>query len=178
MCAQRQMPNPASLQRIIVTALIASVPALGTASAQRITLPDSPDANTARPQRVSLDPNSLNVVAGERSWVELRFHVAPGLHINSHAPHDELLIATALKIDPSDHYQVLKAEYPAGEPLRLNIGGGEMLSAYQGEFRIRLAIDAKKGDALLTGALHYQACDGASCFPPRDLPVRLTLNAR
>ena len=145
--------------------------------AQRITLPDSPDANAARAQRVSLDSDSLNVVAGKQSWVELRFHVAPGLHINSHTPHDELLIATALKIDPSEQYQVLRAEYPAGDPLRLNIGGGETLSAYQGEFRIRLAIDAKKGNAVLNGTLHYQACDSASCFPPRDLPVRLALSA-
>ncbi len=159
------------------TALLALSAAVGSAPAQRITLPDSPDASTTHPQRVSLDSESFDVVAGKQSWVELRFHVAPGLHINSHTPHDELLIATALKIDPSKQYRVLKAEYPAGEPLHLSIGGGETLSAYQGEFRIRLAIDAKKGDAVLTGTLHYQACDSASCFPPRDLPVRLALSA-
>ena len=151
------------------------------AHAQRITLPEglnSPAPDTAHPQRVSLDAETLHVIAGQQSWVELRFHVAPGLHINSHIPHDEWLIATVLKLNPSEQYHVLKAEYPAGEPLRLSIGAGEVLNAYQGEFRIRLAMDAKKGDTTLIGTLHYQACDSASCFPPRDLPVRLALSAR
>ncbi len=171
--------KPGILACLLTTATLLIICTLPEAAqAQRISLPDSPSASPARPQRVSLESDSFYLVAGERTWIELRFHVAPGMHINSHTPHDELLIATTLKVDSSPKYQVFQAEYPAGTPLQLNIGAGETLSAYQGEFRVRLLIAAEKGAASLAGTLHYQACDSASCFPPRDLPVRIALNAR
>ena len=171
--------KPGILACLLTTAamlILCTLPKI--AQAQRISFPDSSSDSPARPQRVSLESDSFDIVAGERTWIELRFHVAPGMHINSHTPHDELLIATTLKVDSSPKYQVFQAEYPAGAPLQLNIGAGEILSAYQGEFRVRLLIAAEKGATSLAGTLHYQACDSASCFPPRDLPVRIALRGR
>ena len=73
---------------------------------------------------------------------------------------------------------VVGQEYPAGVSMRLDVGAGEVLSTYQGEFRVRLQVVAAKGDGALTGALKYQACDARSCFPPKSLPVRVVVTAR
>ncbi len=135
-------------------------------------------AAASRAQRVSLDTERLIVAAGKPDWIELTFQVQPGFHINSHAPHDETLIPTSVKIAASPRIQVLKDSYPAGLPLHLNVGAGETLSTYAGEFHVRLQVVADKGEQPLSGTLHYQACDTASCYPPRDLPFTVTLAAR
>ena len=43
--------------------------------------------------------------------------------------------------------------------------------------RVQVTV-AAKGATTLAGKLRYQACDNASCFPARDLPVRLAVTAR
>ena len=149
-----------------------------SAHAQEIQFGDTAPAQGLHAQRVMLDTDALSVPANKAEWVEVRFHVAPGFHINSHNPHDELLIPTALKLGPAPQIRVTADEYPSGLPLHLNIGSGETLSTYQGEFRVRLQLVAQRGDWVLTGALHYQACDAASCFPPRDLPIRIALQSK
>lgn len=130
----------------------------------------------ARQQSVELQTASLKVKAGTPDWVELRFQIRPGMHINSHAPHDELLVPTSLETNGA--LKVVGSEYPAGIPLRLEVGAGEVLSTYQGEFAVRLQVVAPKGDGELVGTLRYQACDSRSCFPPRVLPVRVAVVAR
>jgi hypothetical protein len=152
--------------------------ALCIAHAQEIHLDNGPAAGSSRGQRVALDPETYTVTASHPDWIELRFYVAPGFHINSHTPHDETLIPTVVHLAPSTHVQVLKDEYPAGIPLHLNIGAGQTLSTYTNEFRVRMQVVAAKGNSELTGNLHYQACDAASCFPPRDLPITVPISAR
>ena len=148
-----------------------------TAGAQQIQLGDA-DAKASHAQRVSFAPDLITLDAGKPEWVELRFHVMPGFHVNAHDPHDELLIPTALKLDAATNLRVLGDAYPPGTPLQLSIGAGETLSTYQGEFRVRVHLLAAKGESVLNGTLHYQACDAASCFPPRDLPVSVPVSAR
>ena len=164
-----------------IALLVAFCPALRLVQAQGIQLGDFGDTHErseAHRQRVSVETEPLTVTAGQPEWIELRFHVAPGFHINSHQPHDEMLIPTALKLTPSPQYKLLKEEYPAGTPLHLSIGAGETLSTYGGDFRVRLQIVAAKGESTFAGTLHYQPCDTASCYPPRDLPVSLPLSVR
>jgi hypothetical protein len=132
----------------------------------------------ARKQAVELTTATATVGAEHPDWVELRFRVAPGMHINSHSPHDELLVPTSLDAGGAGAVKVVKAEYPAGIPLRLEIGQGEVLSTYQGEFAVRLQVVAPKGDGLLDGVLRYQACDARSCYPPKTLPVRVAVTGR
>lgn len=157
---------------------IALLPFVVVARAQEIRLDSDRAPAAQRGQRVGLDSDTFTVSAGRPDWIELRFHVIPGFHINSHTPHDETLIPTSLKLSPSTRLRVVKDEYPAGVPLHLNIGEGATLSTYSGEFRVRVQVISDKGDANLAGTLHYQACDAASCYPPRDLPVSLTISAR
>ncbi len=139
---------------------------------------DVPGASALRRGHVELLSDALQLKAERPAWVELRFRVDPGFHINSHTPHDELLVPTVLDVTGAEQVRTLGQEYPAGVPLRLEVGNGETLSTYQGEFRVRLQLLAAKGDHLLTGALKYQACDARSCFPPRSLPFKVAVAAR
>lgn len=158
---------------------LALVLPFAVAAGQEIRLDGSRDAGALHRQRVTLDSDKFTVSAGKPEWIELSFHVDPGFHINSHVPHDETLIPTSLKLTPSPRIRVFKDSYPPGLPLHLNVGAGETLSTYAGDFRVRVQVlAAEKGDATLAGTLHYQACDAASCYPPRDLPVTVVLNAQ
>jgi hypothetical protein len=124
---------------------------------------------------VALLSDSEEVQAGKPQTVELRFRVEPGFHINSHTPKDELLIPTMWKTDVASEVKILSESYPKGEAFRLEVGAGETLDVYQGEFRVVLQVVAPKGASVLRGVLRYQACDRAACFPPRTLPVMVAV---
>lgn len=124
-------------------------------------------------QHVEMLESGFSVEAGKPQWLELRFRVGPGLHINSHQPKDELLLPTALKLERAE-----KVEYPAGRPFHLAVGEGQMLDVYQDEFRVRVRVTVPVGETKLEGSLRYQACDTASCLPPQTLPVHLVVGGR
>jgi hypothetical protein len=131
----------------------------------------------AKRQHVELLTDAIQVEAGKRQDVELRFRVEPGFHINSHTPKDELLIPTVLRIDAGavrESHEV----YPLGSAYRLAVGAGETLDVYQGEFRIGLQVVVPRGMSTMEGMLRYQACDNASCFPPRTLAVKIAITGR
>jgi DsbC/DsbD-like thiol-disulfide interchange protein len=127
---------------------------------------------------VALLSDTVDVTPGKSQVVELRFRVEPGYHINSHVPKDELLIPTALKLDADNGVKVLDEQYPAGSPFRLEVGAGDTLDVYQGEFRVAVRMVVPKGATDLAGSLRYQACDHAACFPPRTLPVKVAVVAK
>ena len=148
-------------------------------TAQEIQLGDlRPADNAANRQRVEMLTDAVQVEPGKPEWVELRFRVLPGLHINSHTPKDELLVPTALDVGGEGQAKILAEQYPAGIPLRLEVGDGEVLSTYQGEFRVRVQLVAAPGESTLSGVLLYQACDARACFPPKKLPVKVAVAAR
>ncbi len=149
-----------------VAALVA---ALGLrAGAQEIQLNPGPVVHRAH---VELLSDAVEVKAGQPQVVELRFRVQDGFHINSHRPKDELLIPTALQLNAGSGTKVVDEQYPKGSTYRLPVGSGETLDVYQGEFRVSVRLVVPKGSSTLTGALHYQACDNAVCYPPKTLPV-------
>lgn len=134
-------------------------------------------AAQAKKQHVELLTDSLQLTANKPQDVELRFRVEPGFHINSHTPKDELLIPTRLNIyNGSVHIE--NEQYPAGSHFHLAIGAGEDLDVYQNEFRVMLRVEAPKGATTMTGSLRYQACDNASCFPAKSLPLQIAVTAR
>jgi DsbC/DsbD-like thiol-disulfide interchange protein len=135
-------------------------------------------ATQAKKQHVDLLTDSLQLTPGKLQTVEIRFRVEPGFHINSHTPHDETLIPTNLRLDPVNGIRVKALSYPAGSPFHLNVGAGETLGIYQGEFRVSVALTPESQSSTLTGSLHYQACDTASCFPPRMLPIQIAVTTR
>lgn len=165
-------PGPREVCALAVALLLGLC--CGCIRAQTISLGD--DRPVSHRQHVEFLSDAITVDAGRPQEIELRFRVDPGFHINSHHPKDELLIATALRLDASA-VKVLDERYPAGAAFRLS-NSPEPLDVYQNEFRVSLRVIAPRGVTQLNGTLRYQACDNAACFPPRELPVRIALTAK
>jgi hypothetical protein len=124
-----------------------------------------------------LYPEQVSVAANQDSIVDLHFRVNPGLHINSHAPHEKSFIPTQLLVAEPPGVTVGPVDFPAGTDFSLAISPNEKLSVYTGEFVVRAHVKAKAGDHLIAGQLRYQACDATSCFPPRKIPVAVNVVA-
>ncbi len=168
------MRRSPSIVRLVIVCAILTV---SSAAAAQIQLGGIDRAAAARKQHVELLTDSLQLTANKVQDVELRFRVDPGFHINSHTPKDELLIPTQLKLQPSSLH-IAAEQYPPGSHFHLAIGAGEDLDVYQGDFRVVLRVEPTRGDSTLTGALRYQACDTASCFPAKTLPIKIAVSAR
>jgi Disulphide bond corrector protein DsbC len=161
-----------AMRRIWCVALVVGLS--GVLPGQGISLGDE-HADAGKKSHVMLVSDSLSLPAGKAQDVELRFRVEDGFHINSHKPKDELLIPTELKLSGSSGARIQGQTYPAGTEFHLQVGAGETLDVYQGEFRIKVFVVAPKGASTLDGVLKYQACDRASCYPPRTLPVHVAV---
>jgi len=123
-------------------------------------------------------PEQLSVAANKDSVVELHFTVNPGLHINSHSPHEKSFIPTQLLVAEPPGVTVGPVDFPAGTDFTSAADPGEKLSVYTGEFIVRAHVKAKPGEHLVQAALRYQACDALSCYPPRNAPVTVDVVAR
>jgi DsbC/DsbD-like thiol-disulfide interchange protein len=163
-------------RQVVALALI-----LGTGAAVRaqgIVFDDARPAAHSKGHVVLLS-DGVSVQAGEAEYVELRFRVDDGYHINSHAPLDSLLIPTQVKLPDAVGIRVLAEEYPRGSAFKLGSGAdARALDVYQGEFRVRVKLRAERGGQTMFGSLHYQACDDASCFPPKTLDFQVAVNAK
>jgi DsbC/DsbD-like thiol-disulfide interchange protein len=118
-----------------------------------------------------LFPEQVNLPAGRPSPVALHFRIAPGLHINSHAPADSYLVPTVFSIPQSAGVSLNAVTYPAGGQFALPIDPKTKLNVYTGEFVIQVRIVAVPGNHLVQGKLRYQACDTNQCMPPKTITV-------
>jgi DsbC/DsbD-like thiol-disulfide interchange protein len=124
---------------------------------------------TAEPQTVP---------AGKPGVLELRFHLVPGYHVNSHTPKTEYLIPTALTLMPASGVKPGDLAYPPGKLFSFSFDPSEKVDVYEGSFTIRLPVVATPGDHTMDATLKYQACDNAACYPPRTLPVKVIFTAK
>ena len=131
------------------------------------------------PDRVHYASEPERAVAHDRDVLTLHFRVDNGFHINSHRPKGDLLIATELRVQAEAGVQVGLAEYPMGQPFHFAVDPKEVLDVYTGSFDVLLpVVTAKGGTYTLHGALRYQACDQAACYPVRALPVAITFTTK
>jgi hypothetical protein len=130
--------------------------------------------STTKPAAVAyLYPEQVNLPAGKPATVALHFRVAPGLHINSHAPRDKFLIPTTFSIPEGTSVRLQGADYPTGTDFTPPLDPGEKLNVYAGEFAIQARMVAAAGDHLVEGQLRYQACDQSACMPPKTITVAI-----
>jgi|SRR5580658_327339 hypothetical protein len=117
----------------------------------------------------------VTAVRAQATMVNLNFRVPHGYHINSNTPKSEFLIPTGLKMDLPTDIVLGKIEYPVGEDRSFPFSPDEKLSVYSGDFTIAVAVhplhSVVPGKYVMHGALRYQACDNAACYPPKNLPV-------
>jgi len=131
-------------------------------------------------QWMSVDPPSpVSVSVGKTTDVHLSFRVNEGMHINSHTPSNELLIPTTLNVTQVPQFKIGAISYPKGADLALPFDPTEKLSVYTGTvnlvLRISVPTGAKTGVYTLHAEISYQACNDRACFPPRKLPVEISV---
>lgn len=148
----------------------------GVLMAQQMGNLDAPPVKAAG--YVVYDAEPQIVKAGKASVLELRFKVRDGYHVNSHTPKSDLLILTAIKLQPTDGVKAAETVYPAGTAYSFSFDPKEKLDVYTGTFVVKVPVVAAAGEHMIEGSLHYQACDTAACYPPKTLPVQVIFTAK
>jgi Disulphide bond corrector protein DsbC len=157
---------------LLLTAGILACPAL----AQKFPWQDTPEAGGKTPQTVRFEgPDQIDIAARKPQVVELRFRIQDGFHINSHTPHENTLIPTQLMVVDGDGVNVSAVDFPPGTDTSFAFAPNQKVSVYTGAVTLRAHVTVAPGGHLLQGALRYQACDANACFPPRKIPVAVSL---
>lgn len=153
-------------------ALIGAIVLAAGAHAQFVT--NAPHNGAAKTEAVQyLFPEQVSLPAGKASTVTLHFRVTPGLHINSHTPNADFLIPTTFSIPAGAGARLESASYPAGVTITLAADPTTKLNVYTGDFAIQARLVADRGNHLVKGKLHYQACDQTQCMPPKNITVAI-----
>jgi DsbC/DsbD-like thiol-disulfide interchange protein len=153
----------------VVVAIAAAVPALAQIDMNAPGKPKSYVLYAAEAQ---------SVAANKSATLELRFQVVSGYHVNSHTPKSQLLIPTILTLQPAAGVKEGDLQYPQGVPYSFSFDPGDKLDVYAGNFVVKVPVVASAGAHTIEGSLRYQACDNASCYPPRNLPVKVIFTAK
>lgn len=167
-----------SIPGIVAAFLLLAAAAVLSASAQSPLLDQKPQSGKAKPAVAYLFPEQVTIPADKPAKVDLHFRVADGLHINSHAPHEESLIPTTLALPDSAGVRLANAAFPPGTDFAFAINPQEKLSVYTGEFTVHAELVAPRGEHLVQGTLHYQACNNEQCMPPHSIPVAIDIIAK
>jgi thiol:disulfide interchange protein len=134
---------------------------------------------TGQHQRVNfLGPDNQSVVAGKVSPVQLRFSIADDFHINSHTPKSDFLLPTRLLAIDEPGMNTRAVDFPPGEEYAFSFDPKTKLDVYSGEFTLLAHVTAERGEHTFHAVLRYQACDHAACYPPKELPVEVKVQAR
>lgn len=136
--------------------------------------------NAPPPSRayVNYTAEAQTVAAGKHGVLQLHFQLLQGFHVNSHTPRSKLLIPTALTLQPAAGVAAGELEYPPGQPFSFSFDPNEKVDVYAGTFTVKLPVVATPGAHTMDATLKYQACDNASCYPPKTLPVKIMFTAK
>jgi Thiol:disulfide interchange protein DsbD, N-terminal len=137
------------------------------------------NAQDLRPRKAPsvtlVNPGITSVARGKAASVDLFFHVSPGFHVNSNKPHSEFLIPTTLRLTAPTDIMIGAINYPAGIEKSFPFAPDDKMSVYGSQFVINFAVrplaNVVPGKYAVHGALKYQACDDATCYPPKQIPV-------
>jgi thiol:disulfide interchange protein DsbD len=126
----------------------------------------------ALPARAADEPvrARLEATAGE---AVAEVTIAPGWHINAHAPRDAFLIPTTLALSPPQGLIAGDVTWPSPVERTLAFAPGKPLLLYEGSLRLAAPLTgaAAAGSPPLRGSLRYQACNDTTCLPPRTLDL-------
>jgi thiol:disulfide interchange protein len=118
------------------------------------------------------------ITASKQADLEIRFKVVQGFHINSHTPKSKFLIPTTLTLQPAIGVKPGTPEFPAGQLYSFAFNPNEKVDVYAGIFTVKLPVVAAAGEHTIDAILKYQACDNASCYPPKTLAVKILFTAK
>lgn len=157
----------------VLSAVTLSLSALrGSASAQSMSAP------APKGGHVTFIADGQSIAAGRPATLALHFRVDPGFHINSHTPKSDMLIPTKILVEDMNGAEVSDVSFPAGTPYSFAFEPKTKLDVYTGDVTLTAHVKARPGTYTLKGALHYQACDQAACYPPKTLSVEQPFTAK
>lgn len=139
-------------------------------------------AQSQRP-RAELTPTveTVPVRPGAAAQLSLKVTLPKDVHVQSDAPRDPNLIATALTIDAPVGVTVESIEYPEPTDL-MQAGAAKPLAVFGSEFAIAVTVSVAatlpEGDVNLPAVLRYQACNASVCFPPTRATAQWTLKVQ
>ena len=115
---------------------------------------------------------------GETFKAAVILKVQAGYHINDNAPLDEFMFPTSINIEDNPEFEVIEITYPTGRRARYSYSEMELV-VYDGEAVLGVLLKAKDGLApgakILKAGLSYQACDNASCLPPKEIAFEIAV---
>ncbi len=130
--------------------------------------------------RVEILPETDRLVVGGSSRLAIRLHIAPGWHINSNVPPDEMLVPTELELSADPGVTFGQLHFPEAEQKSFAFSETP-LAVFEGTVTVFGSLSLPPdftGDVVhLTVRLRFQACNDQLCLPPRqviqqiDLPV-------
>ena len=129
-------------------------------------------------QYVEYVSEALTIPAGKPAIIELHFRTTEGFHVNSHKPNSDLQIPTEVEFAAAPGVKASPAQYPPGKLYSFSFAPEEKLDVYQDDFIIKVPVVAAACQHELKGALKYQACDKAACYPPKSLPLDVLCTAK
>jgi DsbC/DsbD-like thiol-disulfide interchange protein len=116
---------------------------------------------------------------GTRATLVLDVRLPADVHVQSDAPRDPTLIATALTITPPDGVTVERIRYPKPTDLP-QPGRSEPLAVFGPTFEIAVDVSmtatVAAGSVVIPARLRYQACDATTCFAPTRAEASWTID--
>lgn len=158
---------------ILILALALGLP---QASASPIQTTASQNANLI--VTVKTSPPSQPVTPGDTFELNLELTVAPGFHINSQKPEDELLVPTSVELKKDPALELKEVIFPEARKKKFKFSD-KPLSVYEGQIKVKLKIELAEGvcgsSLEIEGKVRYQACDQEACLRPSSVPFKATI---
>lgn len=121
----------------------------------------------------------FSISPGGDQQVQLSFLIREGYHIQANQVRDENLIPSELSFEATDGLILGDPHFPEAVEFSMK-GTEETMDVFSDTLEVRLPVSpleqTGKGLFLIKGRLHYQACDDAKCYYPRDLNFTMRIN--
>jgi hypothetical protein len=129
---------------------------------------------------LKIEPQAtVKVKRGAPATVTLKVSLPAGFHANSNTPTESYLIPLVLKWTGGPLQEGV-VTYPKPLLETYTFTAGKPISVVAGAFdlvtKFKVPATAAAGPAAQTGTLRYQACNDRMCFPPKTVPVSVTVS--
>lgn len=118
------------------------------------------------------------VAPGDTFELTLELTVAPGYHINSQKPEDELLVPTSVELKKDPALELKEVIFSEAKKKKFKFSD-KPLSVYEGQVKVKLKIELAEGvcgsSLEIEGKVRYQACDQEACLRPSSVPFKATI---
>jgi len=132
-------------------------------------------------EAASLDKVEIQgaVKPGATFTAVVRFKLDKGFHTHSNKPSEPTFIPTVLTLSAADGIKAGTVKYPEGKSEKVQ-GLDKPLSVYEEQFQLSVPLTLNEKAKLpvnVPATLSYQACQGATCYPPKKLKFDIVVMA-